>query len=86
MAIENHYIAKSDLKEPSKNVFWRMLEDKRAIRECILKGGDLKKLEKERGIKSCFEFLQKVFLGLMYPFSCVLWAIFWSFSLLFFVR
>ena len=51
MAIENHYIAKSDLKEPSKNVFWRMLEDKRAIRECILKGGDLKKLEKERGIK-----------------------------------
>ena len=32
-------------------------------------------------IRSCFEFLQKVFLGLMYPFSCVLWAIFWSFSL-----
>ena len=29
-------------------------------------------------IRSCFEFLQKVFLGLMYPFSCVLWAIFWS--------
>ena len=25
--------------------------------------------------KSCFEFLQKVFLGLMYPFSCVLWTI-----------
>ena len=25
--------------------------------------------------RSCFEFLQKVFLGLMYPFSCVLWAI-----------
>ncbi|WP_296261306.1 hypothetical protein, partial [uncultured Phocaeicola sp.] len=23
--------------------------------------------------RSCFEFLQKVFLGLMYPFSCVLW-------------
>jgi len=22
-----------------------------------------------------FEFLQKVVLGLMYPFSCVLWAI-----------
>ena len=37
-------------------------------------------------VRSCFEFLQKVFLGLMYPFSCVLWAIFWSFSLLFFVR
>ena len=32
--------------------------------------------------RSCFEFLQKVFLGLMYPFSCVLWAIFWSFPLL----
>ena len=37
-------------------------------------------------IRSCFEFLQKVFLGLMYLFSCVLWANFWSFSLLFFVR
>ena len=37
-------------------------------------------------LRSCFEFLQKIFLGLMYPFSCVLWAIFWSFSLLFFVR
>ena len=37
-------------------------------------------------LRSCFEFLQKVFLGLMYPFSCVLWAIFWSFSLLLFVR
>ncbi len=23
-------------------------------------------------LRSCFEFLQKVFLGLMYPFSCVL--------------
>ena len=31
-------------------------------------------------LRSCFEFLQK------YPFSCVLWAIFWSFPLLFFVR
>ena len=36
--------------------------------------------------RNCFEFLQKVFLGLMYSFSCVLWAIFWSFPLLFFVR
>ena len=33
-------------------------------------------------LRSCFEFLQKVFLGLMCSFSCVLWAIFWSFSLL----
>ena len=39
-----------------------------------------------RRLRSCFEFLQKVFLGLMYPFSCVLWAIFWSFPFLFFVR
>ena len=69
MAIENHYIAKSDLKEPSKNVFWRMREDKRAIRECILKGGDLKKLEKERGIKfaklleAVLNFSKKFFLA-----------------------
>ena len=41
---------------------------------------------RHRVFRSCFEFLQKVFLGLMYPFSCVLWAIFWPFSLLFFVR
>lgn len=26
-------------------------------------------------LRSYFEFLQKAFLGLMYPFSCVLWAI-----------
>ena len=26
-------------------------------------------------MRSCFEFLQKVFLGLMYPFSCVLWVL-----------
>ncbi|OUO53851.1 hypothetical protein B5F78_11460, partial [Bacteroides sp. An279] len=39
----------------------------------------------KQALRSCFEFLQKVFLGLMYLFSCVLWAIFWSFSLLFFV-
>lgn len=38
-------------KKQSANVFMRMLEDKRAIRECLLKGGDLKKLEKDRGIK-----------------------------------
>ena len=37
-------------------------------------------------LRSCFEFLQKVFLGLMCSFSCVLWAIFWSFSLLFLLR
>ena len=29
-------------------------------------------------LRNCFEFLQKVFLVLMFPFSCVLWAIFWS--------
>ncbi|OUN82253.1 hypothetical protein B5G04_01155 [Bacteroides sp. An51A] len=40
----------------------------------------------KQALRSCFEFLQKVFLGLMYLFSCVLWAIFWPFSLLFFVR
>ena len=31
-------------------------------------------------------FYKKFFLGLMYPFSCALWAIFWPFPLLFFVR
>ena len=36
--------------------------------------------------RNCFEFLQKVLPGLMFPFSCALWAIFWPFSFLFFVR
>ena len=39
------------------------------IRMPFVRGTDKDKL------RSCFEFLQKVFLGLMYPFSCVLWAI-----------
>ena len=30
-------------------------------------------------MRNCFEFLQKVFLVLMYSFSCVLWAIFGPF-------
>ena len=51
----------------------------RYLTDIVSKGGNML-------LRSCFEFLQKVFLGLMYPFSCVLWAIFWSFSLLFFVR
>ena len=38
-------------EEKRENVFRKMLEDKRAIRECIRNKGDLKKLEKERGFK-----------------------------------
>lgn len=37
--------------EKPKNLFQKILEDKRAIRECIQKNGDLKKVAKERGIK-----------------------------------
>ena len=33
------------------NVFQRMLDDKRAIRECIASKGDLKQLAHERNIK-----------------------------------
>ena len=33
------------------NIFQRMLEDKRAIRQCIQTGGNLKELAKARGIK-----------------------------------
>ena len=32
-------------------LFFRILEDKRAIRKCVQEGGDVKKLAKERGIK-----------------------------------
>lgn len=49
---ENKYaMDKNVKKEKPKNIFRTMLEDKRAIRECIRKGGNLQKLEKERGIK-----------------------------------
>ena len=34
-----------------KSVFQRILEDKRAIRQCIQKKEDIKKIAKERGIK-----------------------------------
>ncbi len=35
----------------AKNIFLQMLEDKRAIRRCILQKGNLEELAKERGIK-----------------------------------
>lgn len=41
---------KNVIKEKA-NIFQRMLEDKRAIRRCIQKGEDLKKLAEQRGIK-----------------------------------
>ena len=39
-------------KKPKKqSVFLKMIEDKKAISECIRMGGDLNKLAKERGLK-----------------------------------
>ena len=39
-------------KEPDrKSVFLKLVEDKKAISECIRMGGDLSKLAKERGLK-----------------------------------
>lgn len=38
-------------KVETKSFFQKLLEDKRAIRECIQKNGDLKKLAKDRDIK-----------------------------------
>ena len=65
-------------KENIKNKVWALISAQNEF--------SFKRLMKKTNLRSCFEFLQKVFLGLMYPFSCVLWAIFWSFPLLFFVR
>ena len=42
---------KNVTKEQPKNIFRQMLEDKKAIRRCIQKSGDLKELAKKRGIK-----------------------------------
>ena len=39
------------LKVKTQSFFQKLVEDKRAIRECIQKNGDLKKLAKERDIK-----------------------------------
>ena len=40
------------IKKPErKSVFLKMIEDKKAISECIRMGGDLNKLAKERGLK-----------------------------------
>ena len=38
-------------EQKTKSVFQRVLEDKRAIRECIQKRGNIDKVVKERGIK-----------------------------------
>ncbi len=38
-------------EQKPKSIFQQVLDDKRAIRECIQKGGDIKKIAKERGIK-----------------------------------
>lgn len=34
-----------------KSIFQQILEDKRAIHQCIQSGGDIKQVAKERGIK-----------------------------------
>ena len=34
-----------------KSIFQQILEDKRAISQCIQTGGDIKQVAKERGIK-----------------------------------
>ena len=42
---------KNKKEEKRQSFFRKILEDKRAINECIRNGGDLKKLADERGIK-----------------------------------
>ena len=46
---ETHMDKKTTQK--NKSIFQQVLEDKRAIRQCIQKGEDVKKVAKERGIK-----------------------------------
>lgn len=38
-------------KTEKKNFFIKLLEDKKAMRECIQNGGDVNKTAKEHGIK-----------------------------------
>lgn len=39
------------IKHKPVSVFQKILEDKKAIRQCIQAKGDIKKIAKERGIK-----------------------------------
>ncbi len=41
----------SIVKNNKTSIFQKVLEDKRAIRDCIQKGENLKKVAQERGIK-----------------------------------
>ena len=50
--VEKSSLMKKNVKTKEQiNIFQRMLEDKRAIRQCIQTGGNLKELAKARGIK-----------------------------------
>ena len=52
MHIKKRIIMDTKTMKPKKqSVFLKMIEDKRAISECIRMGGDLSKLAKERGLK-----------------------------------
>lgn len=42
---------KSVTSNKSKSIFQQVLEDKRAIRECIQKKGNVKQIAQQRGIK-----------------------------------
>ena len=46
----NHTMDKK-IVHKGKSIFQQVLEDKRAIRQCIQTGGDIKQVAKERGIK-----------------------------------
>lgn len=50
--VEKSSLMKKNVKTKEQiNIFQRILEDKRAIRQCIQTGGNLKELAKARGIK-----------------------------------
>lgn len=44
-------LMKKITEHKNKSIFRRVLEDKQVIRECIQKGGDIKQVAKDRGIK-----------------------------------
>lgn len=47
----NEKMIKTMEKTEKKNFFIKLLEDKKAMRECIQNGGDVNKTAKEHGIK-----------------------------------
>lgn len=54
-------LMKKITEHKNKSIFRRVLEDKQVIRECIQKGGDIKQVAKDLGIKFATPIFNLIF-------------------------